>query len=43
MILVSLSSAEDSLSNDVKKYDIFKFSSQGTENMPFRFFFGHPV
>ena len=28
--------AEDALSNDVKKYDIF--SSQGTENSPFRFF-----
>ena len=36
MILVSFSSAEDALSNDVKKYDIF--SSQGTENPPFRFF-----
>ena len=36
MILVSFSSAEDALSNDVQKYDIF--SSQGTENPPFRFF-----
>ena len=36
MILVSFSSAEDALSNDVKKYDIF--SSQGTENLAFRFF-----
>ena len=35
MILVSFSSAEDALSNDVKKYDIF--SSQGTENLLFRF------
>ena len=36
MILVSFSSAEDVLSNDVKKYDIFGL--QGTENPPFRFF-----
>ena len=35
-ILVSFSSAEDVLSNDVKKYDIFGL--QGTENPPFRFF-----
>ena len=34
MILVSFSSAEDVLSS--QKYDIF--SSQGTENPPFRFF-----
>ena len=36
MILVSFSSAEDALFNDVKKYDTFR--SQGTENLPFRFF-----
>ena len=36
MILVSFSSAEDALSNDVKIYNTF--SSQGTENPPFRFF-----
>ena len=36
MILVSFSSAEDALSNDVKIYDII--SSQGTGNPPFRFF-----
>ena len=36
MILVSFSSAEDALANDVKRYDIF--SSQGTENLLFRFF-----
>ena len=36
MILVSFSSAEDALSNDIKKYK--NFSSQGTENPPFRFF-----
>ena len=36
MILVSFSSAEDALSNDVKKYTTFKM--QGTENPPFRFF-----
>ena len=37
MILVSFSSAEDALSNDVKKkYNTF--TSQGTENPPFRFF-----
>ena len=36
VILVSFSSAEDSLSNDVKKYDTF--SSQGTENPLFHFF-----
>ena len=35
-ILVSLSSAEDVLSNDVKKYDIFGL--HGTENPPFHFF-----
>ena len=36
MILVSFSSAEDALSIDVRKYNTF--SSQGTENPPFRFF-----
>ena len=36
MILVSFSSGEDALSNDVKIYHTF--SSQGTENPPFRFF-----
>ena len=36
MILVSFSSAEDVWSNDVNKYNTF--SSQGTENSPFRFF-----
>ena len=41
MILVSFSSAEDALSNDVKKYTTFRM--QGTENPPFRFFLGHPV
>ena len=41
MIWVSFSSADDALSNDVKKYDIF--SSQGTENPPFHFCLGHPV
>ena len=40
LILVSFSSAEDALSNDVKKHT---FSSQGTENLPFRFFLGHVV
>ena len=35
-ILVSFSSAEDVVSNDVKKYEIFGL--QGTENPPFRFF-----
>ena len=35
MILV-FSSAEDALSNDVNKHNTF--SSQGTENPPFRFF-----
>ena len=35
-ILISFSSAEDVLSNDVKKYDIFGL--QGTENPLFRFF-----
>ena len=35
MILVSFSSAEGALSNNVKKYDIF--SSQGTENLLFCF------
>ena len=37
MILVSFSSAENALSNDVNKYN--NFSSQGTENPPFRFLF----
>ena len=41
MILVSFSSAEDVLSSNVHKYK--NFSSQGTENPPFRFFGGHPV
>ena len=36
MILVSFYSAEDALFNDVKQYDTF--SSQSTENQPFRFF-----
>ena len=36
MILVSLSSAEDALYNDVQKYTTFRM--QGTENPPFRFF-----
>ena len=36
MILISFSSAEDALSNAVKKYEIF--SSQGTENPPFHIF-----
>ena len=36
MILVSFSSGEDALSNDVKIHHTF--SSQGTENLPFRFF-----
>ena len=36
MILVSFSSGEDALSNDVKIYHTF--SLQGTENPPFRFF-----
>ena len=36
MILASFSSAEDALSNGVKKYDIW--SSQGTENLSFHFF-----
>ena len=40
MILVSFSSAEDALSNDVKKYTTFRM--QGTENPPFLFFFGTP-
>ena len=35
-ILVSISSAQDVLYNDVKKYEIF--GRQGTENPPFRFF-----
>ena len=35
-ILVSFSSVEDTLFSDVKKLDTF--SSQGTENPPFRFF-----
>ena len=41
MILVSFSSAEDVLSNNVKKYDMFGL--QGTENPPFRFFLGHTI
>ena len=41
MILISFSFAEDVTYNDVNTYDIF--GSQGTENLPFRFFFGHPV
>ena len=36
MILVSFSSAEDIWFNDVNRYNTF--SSQGTENPPFRFF-----
>ena len=36
MILVSISSVEDALFYDINEYDIF--SSQGTENPPFRFF-----
>ena len=36
MILVSFSSAEDVWYNDVNKYNTF--SSQGNENLPFRFF-----
>ena len=36
MILVPFSSAEDVWSNDVNKYNTF--SSQGTDNPPFRFF-----
>ena len=40
-ILVSSSSAENVLFNDVKKYDIFDL--QGTENPPFRVFGGHAV
>ena len=36
MILVSFSSAEDTLFDDVKRYGTFR--SQGTENPPFRFF-----
>ena len=36
MILVSFSSAEDTLFDDVKRYGTFK--SQGAENLPFRFF-----
>ena len=35
IILVSFSSAEDALTNDVNKYDTV--SSQGTENLPFHF------
>ena len=38
---ISFSSAEDVLSNDVNKYEIFGL--QGTENPPFRFFLGHVV
>ena len=41
MILVSFSSVEDALFSDVKKLDTF--SLQGTENLRFRFFGGHPV
>ena len=41
MILVSFSSAEDALSNDVNKYSTLRV--QGTENPPFHFFLGHPV
>ena len=41
MILVSFSSVEDALSNDVNKYDIL--SSQGIKNPLFCFFGGHPV
>ena len=40
MILVSFSSAEDALSNDLKKYTTFRM--QGTENPPFPFFGGTP-
>ena len=40
MILVSFSSVEDALFNDVKKKNTF--SSQSTENRPFRFFFLTP-
>ena len=40
MIFVSFFFVEDALSIDLKKYDIF--SSQGTENPPFRFFGGTP-
>ena len=36
MILVSFSSAENALFNDVKKYDTF--SLQSTKNQPFHFF-----
>ena len=36
MILVSFSSAEDVWYNDINRYNTF--SSQGTENPPFRFF-----
>ena len=36
MIFISFSSAEDVWSNDVNKYNTF--SSQGTGNPPFRFF-----
>ena len=36
IILVSFFSAEDALSNDVKKYNTFR--TQSTENLPFRFF-----
>ena len=36
LMMVSFSSAENALSNDVKKHNTF--SSQGTENPPFRFF-----
>ena len=40
MILISFSSAEDA--NVVKKEEDI-FNSHGTENLPFRFFLGHPV
>ena len=40
MILVSFSSVEDALFNDVTKYDTLR--SQDTKNPPFRFFWGTP-
>ena len=42
MILVSLSFAEDALSNDAKKEEEI-FSSQGTENLPFLIFWTHGI
>ena len=39
-LLIKDLGAEDALSNDVKRYDIFSW--QGTENPPFRFFWGTP-